>query len=256
VCRVDYTTTKVLHNPYQNLSTAASLTRGTAFSLTDVTLTDQSVDITTGKIVAEQIDRADLAQSGYALQMERAARQGQAINKAIESAFLGDYAAMTTFDNTELGGSAGNITVSSTNIDDIVTNLKRKIYAAAGSDLYHQNGGFVIWRPADFQLLENFAMSNGFVQADKALGGGVNGVRGFDYMGLTHYVSNLGTAGKIVAGVKKVYHLGILSSTYGAVTVSDGEAGLRSSIIITSRADFKGKLWNNTAGLVYNVTVA
>lgn len=261
VCRVDYTDTRVLHNPYQNDSTTASLTRGTAFSLSDVTLTDDDVTIDTSKIIAEQIDRGDLAQSGYALQMERAARQGVAINEAVEDAFVGDYASFgVTLDGTDVGGSSGDITLTNTNVDNVLTAIKKKLYANNGGKMFAQYGGFVIWDPTNFELLEQFALANGFATADRALGGGVDGVNGFNFLGLTHYVSNsLVTETStlhMLAGVKQIYNLGILKSTYGAVNVADGEAGLRSSIIITSRVDYKGKVWNNTQNLLINVPVA
>jgi len=259
VCRVDFTTSKVLHNPYQSNAAAASYTRGAAYTYADFTVTDDSVDINTSQVVAEFIDRADLAQTGYDLQMERAVRQGEEINLTIEQAFVGDYANMTDFDNTEIGGGAGDITLSATNVDDVVRAVKKKILAANGGDMYVRQGGFIIWDPTAFELLESFAMANGFVTQDSALGGGVDGVNGFNYMGFTHYVSNSLTTETntlhVVAGVKKTYHLGILSSTFGDVMVDDKDPNLQSGIGIVSRVDYKGKVWNNVSGLIYDVQI-
>lgn len=257
VCRVDYTTSKVLHNPYQAKSAAASLTRGTAYSVADFTMTDDNVSIDTGFVVAEFIDRADLAQTGYDMQMERAQRQGEEINLTVEETFLGDYANLTSFDNTELGGGAGDITASASNIDDIIRAIKKKIYTANGGKQYARNGGFIIWDPTRFQLVEAFAQANGFNEADKALKNGANS--GLEYMSFTHYVSNSLTTETatlhVVAGVKKMYHIGILSSTYGYLMVDDKDPGLKSGINLVSRLDMKGKAWNNTKPLLYNVQI-
>jgi hypothetical protein len=259
VCRVDYTTSKVLHNPYQSKSAAASYTRGAQYTLADFTMTDDSVNINTSFVVPEFIDRADLAQTGYDMQMERAVRQAEEINLTIEETFVGDYASMTSFDNTELGGAAGDITATATNIDEIVRAVKKKILTANGGKMYARNGGFIIWDPKRFELLESFAQANGFVASDKALDGGANGVSGFDYMGFTHYVSNSLTTETstthVIAGVKKAYHIGILSSTYGALQVNYEDPNRQSGISVVSRVDFKGKVWTNMAPLLYNISV-
>lgn len=259
VCRVDYTTSKVLHNPYQSKSSASSYTRGAQYSYADFTLTDQSVNIDTTYVSAEYIDRADLAQTGYDLQMERAVRQGEEMLLTVEESFLGDYASMTSFDNTELGGSAGDITATAGNIDDIIRAIQKKILAANGGKMYQRNGGFIIWDPTRFALLQAFAQSSGFAVSDMALSGEMSGVQGFNFMGFTHYVSNSLTTETstthIIAGVKKAYHIGILSTTFGALQVNYEDPNRQSGIGLVSRVDFKGKVWNNVSTLLYNVQV-
>lgn len=257
VCRVDYTTSKVLHNPYQSKSSASSYTRGAQYSFADFTLTDDSVNINTTYVIPEFIDRADLAQTGYNLQMERAVRQGEEINLTIEEAFVGAYASMTSFDNTELGGSAGDITATASNIDDIVRAIKKKIFTANGQKEYARNGGFIIWDAKRFELLEAFAQANGFNVADNALNG--NATSGFNFMGFTHYVSNSLTTETstthIIAGVKKTAHIGILSTTYGQVIVDEFDPNRQSGIGVISRVDYKVKIWNNMLPLIYDVQV-
>ncbi len=253
VCNVEYTDGKVLHNPYLTEATVQTGTRGSAYTMQDVVETDENVTIDTYKILPQIIDRADLAQSTYASQMVLADKQGVLLNEAIETAFYADYANLTTFDNTELGGSAGNITVSASNIDDIIRAIKRKIRVANGEALMDRNGVFIVWRPTDLEFLEQFMQANGFVAADKALEGAIQ--QGFNYMGITHYSSNKLTAGHVIAGVKKVYHIGICKSTYGQIVVTDDPLNI-SGVGIISRVDFKGKAWNNTKPVLFNVTVA
>lgn len=252
VCQVEYTDTKVLHNPYLTEATVQTGTRGSAYTMQDVTETDESVSITTFNIIPQLIDRADLAQSTFANQMVLADKQGVLLNESIETAFYADYANLTTFDNTELGGPAGNIVVSSSNVDDIIRAVKRKIRVANGEALMDRNGVFIVWRPTDLEMLEAFMQANGFVAADKALDGPIQ--QGFNYMGVTHYSSNKLAAGHVIAGVKKLYHIGICKSTYGQIVITQDPLNI-SAIGVISRVDFKGKAWNNVKPVLFNITV-
>lgn len=254
VCRVELTNTKVIHNPYLTEATVQTGARTSPYNYQAITMTDESVSIDTFKIIPQFIDRADLAQSTYADQMVLADKQGVLLNEAIESAFYADYGSMTTFDNSEIGGSAGNITVSATNIDDIIRAIKRKIRVAGGESLMERNGAFIVWRPADLEILEGFMQANGFSTADTALRGGAS--QGINYMGITHYSSNLLTSGHVVAGVKKAYYIGILRATYGQIMVDDKDPSQTSGIGIVSRVDFKGKVWTKMLPVLFNVTVA
>lgn len=257
VCRVDYTDTKTLHNPYITDPTVQTGTRGSAYTHQDVTMTDESVAIDTFQILPQLIDRADLAQSTYANQMELADQQGVLLNEAIETAMLGQHAQWTDFDNTGIGGGAGNITVTAANIDDIIRGIKREIREANGENLANRNGIFIIWRSADFELLEAYVQANGFSTADNALKNGIP--QAFKYMDVEHYSSNKHTAGHVFAGVKKVFHLGIVKSTYGQVVIDQEPAtnsGAVSGIGIISRTDYKFKAWVKTKPVLFDVLVA
>jgi hypothetical protein len=252
--KVDISNTRTLHNPYRSDPTVAALTPYTAYTPAQVAMTDESVTIDAPFVVAEIIDRADLAQSGYLRQMELADMQGVMLNERIESYIYSQHAQLTDFDNTGIGGGAGNITVSDTNVDDIIRGIKREVSEANGDTLADRNGMFIVWRPADFEKLESFMQNNGFVVADNALKGGVKG--GVDFMGVTHYKSNLLTAGHLLAGVKKVYHLGILRDTYGSIMVNEKDPGNVSGISIVSRLDLKVKAWAKTKPVLFDVLVA
>lgn len=252
--RVEITNIRTLHNPYRTDATVLALVPYTAYVPAQVALTDESVTVDVPYVIPEIIDRADLAQSGYLKQMEIADNQGVQLNEQIESYIYGQYAQLTTFDNTELGGGAGNITVTSSNIDDIIRAVKRKIRVAKGETLAERNGIFIVWRPTDFELLEAFMQANGFNTADAALENGVKG--GMNYMGVTHYSSNLLTAGHLIAGVKNIFHLGILKDTYGAIMVNEKDPGNVSGISIVSRLDLKVKAWFKTKPVLFNITVA
>ena len=256
ICNVEYSDYKIIHNPYLTDMTVRTLYRGTAYSMEAITQTDEYTTINQARIAAQFKDRADLAQFGYSSQMEVAKRQGILLNEAIESAVLGAYGSMTDFGTEDLAGTAGGttaITVSTTNIDDIVTFLISTIRTANGEGLLNQNGGFVVWRPADFQKLTTFMMANGFNVADAALKNGAK--QGVEYMGMTHYTSNLLTSGHVIAGIKKIIHLGILRSTFGQVIITQ-DPGLNSGIGIISRVDYAVKVWTKTKAVVFDVNVA
>jgi len=257
VCKVEYTDTKVLHNPYMSDATVQTGTRGSAYTHQDITITDENVSIDTFKILPQLIDRADLAQSTYVNQMQLADSQGVLLNEAIETGMLAEHAQWTNFDNASIGGSAGNIEVSASNIDDIIRGIKREIREAGGEELMNRNGVFIVWRAADFELLEAYVMANGFSTADNALKNGI--AQGFKYMDVEHYSSNKHTAGHVFAGVKNVFHLGICKSTYGQIVIDQEPAtnsGAVSGIGIVSRVDFKFKAWAKTVPVLFDVLVS
>lgn len=257
ICNVEYTNTRVLNNPYYTDPTVQTTARGSAYTHQDVTLTNESITINDIGILPQFIDRADLAQTPYAKQMELADRQATLLNEAIESAMLAAHAQWTNFDNASIGGSSGNITVSLNNIDDIIRGIKREIREANGQKLLARNGGFIVWRAADFEILEAYMQANGFSSADEALRNGSE--MGVYYMGMYHYVSNLHTSGHLFAGVRKQFHLGIVKDTYGQIVVDEEPAtsgGAVSAIAVIMRVDYEFKAWTKTVPVLFDVLVA
>lgn len=257
IAKVEYTDAQVIHNPYLTDVTANTGTRGSAYTPEAVTTTDDTVTINTYKIAAQYIDRADLAQKTFAGWMELADNQGLVLNEAIETAMYANHAEYTDFDNASIGGSAGNITVSESNIDDIIRGIKRQIRVANGETMMDRNGAFIVWRPADFEKLEAYVQAQGFSTADGALQDGTN--QGFKYMGVNHFSSNKLTSGHLFGGVKKVLHLGICKSTYGKINEIEDpvvSGGQISGLGINSRVDFKFKAWAKVAPILFDILVA
>mgnify|MGYP001559711469 CR=1 FL=1 len=261
VCRVDYTNSRVLNNPY--MSTTPSIqngTRETAFTFQTFALTNESITINVYRELGVFMDRADIAQNGLNVQMDMANRQGQLMNEKIENAMLASHADWTNIGDTG-GGAIGlastAFTVSAGNIDDIIRAVKREIRVANGKSEMEENGIFFIWRPADFELLEAYVQANGFQTADNALREGTK--EGFFYLGAYHYYSNDHTSGHIFAGVKKLYHLGICRSTWGQVSFIENPAGSSGGVLsgtgVHIRADFNFKAWNVTTPLYYDINV-
>lgn len=257
ICKVEYTDDRVLHNPYITDATVQTTARGSAYTHQNIVLTDDNVTINDIAILPMLIDRADLAQQTFVKQMDMAEMQAVLLNEAIETAMLAAHAGWTNFDNASIGGAAGNITVSESNIDDIIRGMKREIREANGENLMERNGLFIVWRAADFEKLEAYAQAQGYNTSDGYLKNGTS--QGFNYMGVSHFSSNKHASGHLFGGVKKVFHLGIVKSTYGQVVIDSEPAtadGAHSAIAVIMRVDYKFKTWVKTAPVLFDILVA
>lgn len=257
VCKVTYTDTGILHNPYLTDATVGTGTRGTGYTSTAAATTDDTVTIDTYKYCAQHIDEADLAQKSFTDWMEMADNMATMLNETMETAMLAAHASWTNFDNASIGGSAGNIDVSTSNIDDIVTEIKTAIRTAGGGELLNRNGGFIIWRESDFAKVERLAASQGFDTADNVLNNGIK--QGFRYLGMEHYSSSKHAAGHVFAGVKKAFHVGVVKSTYGKMkqiinpVVSSAQI---SGLGLESRIDYKYNAWTKMVPVLFDVLVS
>lgn len=243
VMNVIYSDSRTIVNSILSTEPASvSLTRGTAYTYQDFTLTADTLTISTGRVLPILVDEADRYQQTYFRQMEIADYQGKKINEFLESEVLAQHASWRDFGVGDLNFTSVNdattITVSATNIDNIIRSVTRKIYTNNGVDAAVENGIFFVWRPRDWEFLTEFAQANGFSEADIALKNGMSPKRAISYLGAEHYLSNDHTALHLFAGVKKVgKDLGILRSTFGRVKFIE-EPGLVSGLGLVSRADY------------------
>ena len=260
VAQVIYSDVQIINNPY--MSTEFSLqsgTRGTAFSFSDFALTNSTLTINAQDIVPVYVDRADMAQCSYVGQMDLAERQGALIDERVEAVMLATHGSWTNVGDPGTGivsGNATQITVSATNIDDIVRAVRRIVIQANGKELARKNGIFFVWRAADFEYLEAFAQANGFELADKALKNGIENA--YYFLGAYHYVSNSHTANHVFAGVRKILRIGLLRTTYGKVFVIEDPAngdGQLSGWGIYSRLDYGTEIPAGLSTVLYDVNV-
>lgn len=272
VCDVVYTDTQTYNFPYIATSgepAVATLTNTAAGRSTlsnvipfiDVTETNETLSIVTAEIDSVYLDYADQAQSNYAKMASMGDLLGKKIGERAEAIVLANHANWTNFGDTGggvLGLASTAITVSATNVDDIIRGINEQIQTANGFDLSRQNGQFIVWRPADWTLLVQFMQANGFVMADNALKNG--GEVGIDFMGFKHYVSTQHAAGHLMAGVRKVQKLGILNSTYGKTYVNEmpasSTAGSLSGTQIHTRLDYGLLVPTNLKPTLYDVNVS
>lgn len=259
MCDVSISNTRVTSTSYMSTTPSTqAVTRGTGASLQVFAETAETLTISTGRDLGVVVDHADLYQSPWTKGVELFNRIGALLNEYIEAQVLAQHATWTDFDNASIGGVAGNITVSASNIDDIIRGVKREVREANGQMLMSQNGIGFTWRAADFELLEAFVQANGFVTADQALKEGT--VEGLHYLGVDHYWSNDHTANHVFAGVKKIQRLGILRGTYGRAHTIEFPAAdsnmFFSGTAFYSRVDIGHLTPTAHAGLVFDVNVA
>lgn len=262
MCDVTITDTKIISSSYMSTTPSVqTVTRGTGHSMQTFAETAETLDIATGRDLGLFVDWADLAQSPWTKPAELFDRIGALLNEYIESAVLAQHASWTDFGTASIGGGGAAtdpITVSASNIDDIIRGVKREIREANGGMLMKRNGVGFVWRAADFELLEAFVQANGFATADKALTEGT--LEGLHYLGADHYWSNDHTAGHVFAGVKKIQRLGILRGTYGKAHTIDFPAGDTNTYLsgrsFYSRVDIGHLTPTAHAGLVFDVNVA
>lgn len=171
MCSVEISDTRIISSSYiQTMASITTVTRGTPNILQDVGETAQSLTISTGRDLGLYLDLADKAQSPWTTPVELFDRIGALLNEFIESDVLAQHASWTDFDNASIGGAAGNITVSASNIDDIIRGVKREIREANGGFMMNKYGVGFIWRAADFELLEAFVQAwNKIVGLGKSL---------------------------------------------------------------------------------------
>lgn len=260
VCLVKYTDTGIWRNPYLTEATVGTGTRGTGYTPYAVATTDDTVTIDSYIYSAPFIDDADLAQKTFSDFMEVAENCGTMLNEAMETAMLAAHAQWTNFDNTQIGGSAGNITVATTNIKKIITGIKREIREAGGGDMLARNGGFIVWREADYELVETLASAEGFDTADSVLKDGISQVNGgFKWMGMYHYSTSKNASGHIFGGVKKAFAVGVCKSTYGKMKeiINPVVSGAQiSGIGLETRIDYKFMAWTNMVPVLFDILVA
>lgn len=260
VCKVKYTDTGILRNPYLTDSTVSSGTRGTGYTSVAIATTDDTVSITDYDYSAQHIDDADLAQKSFSDFMEIADNMGTVLNEKMETSMLAEHAQWTNLDNASIGGAAGNITVSISNIKNIVAAMKTAIRTAGGGDMLARNGGFIIWREADYEKVELLASSEGFNTADTVLNDGISQVNGgFKYLGIWHYSSSKHTSGHVFGGVKKAFEVGVVKSTYGKMKtiINPVVSGAQiSGVGLESRIDRKFKAWTKMVPILFDILVS
>lgn len=257
ILKVKYTDSGILRNPYLTDSTVGTGTRGTGYTSTAVATTDDTVSITDYVYSAEHIDDADLAQKTFSDFMEIADNMGTMLNEKVETMMLLEHAQWTNFDNSNIGGAAGNITVSISNIKKIIAAMKTAIRSAGGAELANRNGMFIQWREADFELVELLASSEGFNTADDALANGIK--QGFKYLGVEHYSTSKNVSGHVFGGIKKAMMVGIVKSTYGKVKtlINPVVGGAQiSGIGLESRVDLKFMVWHKMVPVAFDILVA
>ena len=220
----------------------ASLTRDSAYTYDDFTIAADTLTINGTYVCPMFVDEADRHQQTYVQQMALAAYQAKKLNEVVETLFLATHTSWTNFGATDLANTGADdttqITVSASNIDDLIRAIKRKLYVNNGVDKAVENGICIVWRAADFELLEAFVQANGFTEADIALKNGIPVQKAFRYMGVDHYLSTShATGGHLFAGIKGAGEIGVLRSTFGRAKFIEDPNNV-SGLGVVTRVDY------------------
>jgi len=257
ICLMKYTDSGIWRNPYLTDPATFTGTRGTGYTSTAIATVDDTVTIDGYLGSAMHIDDADLAQKTFSDFMEIADRMGTVLNELMETKMLLEHAQWTNFDNASIGGGAGNITVSISNVKKIIAAMKTAVRVAGGQEKAEKEGMFIQWREADFELVELLASSEGFNTADDALKNGIK--QGFKYLGVEHYSTSRNVSGHVFGGVKKAFACAVVKSTFGKIktiinpVVSTAQI---SGIGLEARIDHKFKAWTNMDNILFDILVA
>lgn len=262
MCKVTTTNTGVISSSYMSTTPSTqSVTRGTGVALQTFAETAQTLSITTGRDLGVLVDWGDFYQSPWTKKAELFDRIGALLNEYVEGVVLARFASWTDFGTSSIGagGAASDqITVTASNIDDIIRGVKRQIRVANGASMMKLHGVGFVWRAADFEILEAFTQANGTMTADKFLTEGT--LEGLHYLGCDHYWSNEHTANHVMAGVKKIERLGILQGTYGRAHTIEFPAAdsntFFSGVAFYSRIDIGSLTPFAHSSLVFDVNVA
>ncbi len=257
ICNVRFTDANSINFAYMSTEFVAQTgTRGTAYGFSDFTLLNEQLNVRTYKTVPVFADRADIAQCSYIDFMDIASRHGKLLTDQVETAVFADHGAWTNVGDSNgviTSGVTGQITVSATNIDDIVRGVRRIVGLANGAELMETNGLFFAWSYTHFEFLEQYAQANGFQLADKALKDGV--APGYFFLGAYHYVTNSGATNHVMAGVRKLHQVGICNATYGKLVMTE-DPNLQSGKGLITRIDFGVLTPTGYATLLYDINVA
>ena len=126
----------VVHRPYHTVPSVKAYTRGTAVTIQDQTVTDESLTVDQSFVTPFYVDDLDALQSNYPLMNKLADEAAIKLSNKIDGDVLGEYdQADSDVDDGTLGGTSGNgITVTTSNIQAIFAAAKRKLRKTLNSN--------------------------------------------------------------------------------------------------------------------------
>jgi len=174
----------VIHKPYSSDVVGQAYTKGTAFTVQDISATDDTLTVGTARIAPFYIDDIDKIQNSYSAVDEFGGKAMDKLNRFVDADVLAEYANATSYiDAGNVGGSAG------TSISPTTANIN-KVFTAAGKKLNLLNvsadNRFAVISPSILEILQQYTAGKDTQIGDKVMENGFIGSRfGFDL-----YVSN------------------------------------------------------------------
>lgn len=218
-----------VNNPYGDYPTDQAYSKGTDISISDRTVTNDSITIDTIRVVAEYIDDYDELQSNYNIASHYAQKGQRVLNDRIDQ--LHNYTAYnnaaSSIDAGDVGGSAGSgITLSATNAVDLEGAIREKL------GLRDVNEGFYFMAgPRYYKFLRQNLAGRATSLGDKVMMNGYLGpVDGFDMYESNncYFTATLGLATNVSEG-DTVTIAGVVS-TFNATPSGAGSIDLGSDV--------------------------
>lgn len=177
----------VVHRPYHTVPSVKAYTRGTAVTIQDQTVTDESLTVDQSFVTPFYVDDLDALQSNYPLMNKLADEAAIKLSNKIDGDVLGEYdQADSDVDDGTLGGTSGNgITVTTSNIQAIFAAAKRKLRKTLNSN-FKEGDLFAAVSPHFEETLLKYLAGRETVLGDST---GMNGHIG-KYFGFDLYSSN------------------------------------------------------------------
>lgn len=180
----------VYNLPYRSAVNVQGYTRGTAFTVQDLTNTNESLTVNVAKVAPFYIDDLDALQSHYKLLTEYAEDCAVQLGNWMDGDMLGEYANVATgntVDDGDLGGTVDKgFTLTTSNVLKAIAVASRKL----DSQNVGMNNRFMVISPQVKQILIEYLAGKESALGDST---GVNGHIGKFY-GFDLYLSN-NTAG-------------------------------------------------------------
>lgn len=176
-----------VHRPYRSSLRARTYTRGTAVTIRDLTNTDETLQVTTAKVIPFYVDDLDELQSAYKNANEYADDAAIELANVIDGDVLGEYDVATSkVDDVEINnGTAGDgFVLSPSNVKKVFVQAKAKIRKQHIK--FREGELFAVISPEFEAVLLEYLADKDSMLGDKT---GVAGHIG-RYMGFDLYVSD------------------------------------------------------------------
>ncbi len=223
-----------VHRPYRSALTVDDYTRGTAFTVQDITDADESMSINKQKVIPIYVDDFDGVQSHYPSANKYADDAAAYLSNNIDGSILAEVAnASNTIDDSDFGGTASNgHTLTAATV--------LKLFTVANKKLSRQNAGmknrFAVISPEVKQVLLEYLAGKETQKGDEY---GQNGNCGM-FFGFDLYESNstywtgklligtLPTDGDtvVVNGVTFTYETGTIDAAGKVKAVTDAATSI------------------------------
>lgn len=175
---------ETVHKPYRSQVRGQSYSKGTAFTVQDISSTDDTLTVNTFRVVPFYLDDVDAIQNSYQTADEFAADCMDRLNRFVDADVLSEYPnATSTVKDADVGGaSPDGVQLSVSNVNKVFTAAGRKL------DLLNvkQDQRFAVISPSVLEIIRQYLAGKDTQFGEEV---GMNGKVGSRF-GFEIYLSN------------------------------------------------------------------